>query len=310
MLPLTILILNKNDPRAAIDSIGSLNPQEIIVGTYLPIKDIPGIKKVELKASTNYSKDLNELIKLAKTPWILYLKDNEMLLQSEEDLANLFETETVYGVQVLQEDAIIKEPRLWHSSLPVKFKNPVFEKLNTDPARIIKTIIYQNESKDEKESELLELWRKNQPLSIDACYYKAFAQLAAGQYQDFKTLISHYIFKITKQDIPSIMARYYLALIQGLVFNELQQALQNITFCVAENPLMAEFWCLLGDLHLKLDRFDKAKAFYENAQILGSRRLALDFWPMQISKYKTYPQAMIEKCAKVKANITQYQAVR
>jgi cytochrome c-type biogenesis protein CcmH/NrfG len=95
------------------------------------------------------------------------------------------------------------------------------------------------------------------------------------------------------------MARYYLALVQGIIHNEVKEALQNIILCLSENVLMAEFWCLLGDIFIKLDKFDYAVAFYENAILLGSRRLKLDTWPMQISKYQEYPNKMIEECNKL-----------
>ena len=95
---------------------------------------------------------------------------------------------------------------------------------------------------------------------------------------------------------------------QGVVENNTQEAIQNIVACLAENPLMAEFWCLLGDIFTKISKFDKAIAFYENAIILGCRRQRLDFWPMHISKYGDYPQEMIEKCKKVLSNTEVYQS--
>ena len=48
-----------------------------------------------------------------------------------------------------------------------------------------------------------------------------------------------------------------------------------------------------------LKKFHQAKDFYENALILGKRRLATDKWPMDISKYGAYPKKMIESCDKI-----------
>jgi hypothetical protein len=96
--------------------------------------------------------------------------------------------------------------------------------------------------------------------------------------------------------------------VQGIVDNETNEAIQNIIICIAENPLMAEFWCLLGDIFTKISKFESAITFYENAIILGCRRHQLDFWPMHISKYGDYPKEMIEKCKKALSGTEIYQS--
>jgi tetratricopeptide (TPR) repeat protein len=62
---------------------------------------------------------------------------------------------------------------------------------------------------------------------------------------------------------------------------------------------MAEFWCLLGDIYYKQNKYEKSIAFYQNAMDLGSRRKNSDTWPLEISKYKTYPSKMINNCNKM-----------
>jgi hypothetical protein len=60
---------------------------------------------------------------------------------------------------------------------------------------------------------------------------------------------------------------------------------------------MAEFWCLLGDIHYSLlKEYDKAYSFYDNAIFLGKKRLKSDLWPMEISKYSDYPEEMKKSC--------------
>ena len=74
-------------------------------------------------------------------------------------------------------------------------------------------------------------------------------------------------------------------------------ALQNLNLCLCAKPLMAEFWCLTGDVYYHLlHDFKKAKQFYHNAIVLGHHRLKSDKWPMDITKYNTYPSKMIESC--------------
>jgi len=103
------------------------------------------------------------------------------------------------------------------------------------------------------------------------------------------------------------MIRYYLALAYLIHHRKVKPALQNINLCLCAHPLMAEFWCLIGDVYYHLlKRFDYAKDFYENAIILGARRLKKDKWPMDISKYESYPKKMIESCDQITSNFSHF----
>ena len=312
MHPITTILLNKeNDPDKAIESIMTLRPHQVLLGTFSPIKSkFKEVGVIELKKDLPYNKALNELVNLAKTDWILYIKDNESLVQFDEYVPTLLTTpKDIYGFQIMQEDVVIKEARFWNKTEnQIVFKNPVFEKLNAEPTRIINAILYQQQVSDPKINTILESWKKSQPFSTEACYYKAFAALAQKNFKDFSLLITNYLFHARVNDMPTVMARYYLALVQGIVQNESREAIQNIILCLAENPLMAEFWCLLGDIFVKKEKFKDAMVFYDNALILGSQRLNLDVWPMQISKYNDYPKEMVEKCKQVLASASQYRS--
>jgi tetratricopeptide (TPR) repeat protein len=301
MEPITVILLNKGSGNLSVslDSANELHPQQIILGTFSAIK--PHLKEVlviDSKNSANYSSVLNELQEMAKTDWILYLKDNERILQFNEHMPNLvMKPQEIYGFQILQDDVIIKEVRLWNKKeRKVSFKNPVFEKPNAEPTQILDVILYQQKADDPNIVKNLDLWKRAMPLSVDVHYYRAFMDLAQKNFLEFKRNINQYFFSIKRVDIPSVMARYYLSLVQGVVENHTQEAITNIVACLAENPLMAEFWCLLGDIFVKGGKFDQAITFYENAMILGCRRPQQDFWPMHISKYTEYPTEMIEKC--------------
>lgn len=310
MQPITVILINKNNNiDNLLKSIVNLQPEQILLGSFSKVKH-EGTKVIELEKTINYNEALNKLQKLAQTDWILYLKDNEILLQSKEYIPNLLNNpKEIYGFLILQDDIIIKEPRLWNKKEHnVVFKNPVFEKPNTESSKIVDIILYHHNRHDSNVSKILETWRKNSPLSVDASYYKAFDLLANKNFTEFRRVITYYLFNMQKMDIPSVMARYYLALVQGIIENNTQEAIQNIIICLAENPLMAEFWCLLGDIFVKSEKFDIAIEFYENAIILGGRRENLDFWPMHISKYGDYPKEMIEKCKKVISTAKVYES--
>lgn len=312
MEPITVILLKKeNNLDEALQSALSIQPKQILIGSFKPFQSkIKEAVTIELKSNLNYSEALNELQNMAQTDWIFYMKDNETILQFNEHIPSLLiKPKEIYGFQILQDDIIMKESRLWNKKeQKVVFKNPVFEKANIEPTKIVDIILYQQKCNDINQVNGLNLWKKSAPLSVDASYYKAFNELSKKNFKEFKKIINHYLFSVNKNDIPSVMARYYLALVQGVVENELKEAIQNIILCIAENPLMAEFWCLLGDMFVKMEKFKHAIAFYENAMALGGRRQQLDFWPMHISKYDEYPREMMEKCEKTIANSTAYES--
>lgn len=311
MEPITVILLKKGENLdEVLQSIVSLQPKQILIGSFEPFQTrVKEAVVIELKNNLNNSQALNELQSMAQTDWILYIKENETVLQFNEHVPSLLiKPKEIYGFQILQDDVIMKESRLWNKKeQKVIFKNPIFEKPSLEPTKVVDIILYQQKLSD-NQSNAINLWKKASPLSVDASYYKAFNELSKKNFKDFKKIISQYLFSVNKNDIPSIMARYYLAVVQGIVENELKDAMQNIILCIAENPLMAEFWCLLGDMFVKIEKFKDAIAFYENAIALGSRRQQLDFWPMHISKYEEYPKDMITKCKRAISNATPYES--
>ncbi|NIQ12874.1 MAG: hypothetical protein GTO02_00215, partial [Candidatus Dadabacteria bacterium] len=198
MHPITVILLNKtNNLDNALASIIDVNPQQIILGTFSPINiNYKQVAVINLKTNTNYSEALNKLESMAQTDWILYLKDTESILQFNEHLPNLLlKPEEIYGFQILQDDVIIKEPRMWNKKgKKLSFKNPVFEKLNANPTQIVNVMLYQNQTNDADLGQRLEIWKKSMPLSVDVCYYKAFNELAKKNFIEFKRMIAHYLF--------------------------------------------------------------------------------------------------------------------
>ena len=71
---------------------------------------------------------------------------------------------------------------------------------------------------------------------------------------------------------------------------------------------MAEFWCLLGDIYYASGDHDRAYDFYQNGMLLGQRRKKSSDWPMELSKYKEYPEKMMASCVKLGKSIRAYVA--
>ena len=154
----------------------------------------------------------------------------------------------------------------------------------------------------DRDLSLAESWVERCPTIPDPYYYRAAILLSRRKYGRFLADAEKYLFleQSPGAAISTTMMRYYIAQVHCYNRRDHSEATRYLASCLMTRPLMAEFWCLLGDVYYHLlDAYDKAMEFYENAMVLGSRRLASDPYPMEISKYKTYPEMMIENCEKI-----------
>lgn len=256
------------------------------------------VRRLQLK---DYSQVRNELLVISNTPWQFIIHPGEVLVAGHEEIRAKSQEDALrsYQMQVFQGELIIKDIRLWSKGL--RYRNPVYESVVDKSAVVLDTpiifvkTVWQSE---EALGALVEKWKKDRPTSHEPYYYQAHILLGQRKYKEFLSASEHYLFH-EKQGMPSVMMRYHRALVQLYAMNESRPALKNILECIATQPLMAEFWCLLGDIYYKAGDYKKAMAFYENAITLGSRRLRTDDWPIEIPKYKTYPEKMINSCKEI-----------
>jgi tetratricopeptide (TPR) repeat protein len=242
-----------------------------------------------------YDQIRTALVEKSQTEWQLFLHPWEVLGQGYKNItcANIAQR-----VMVLQDTAITKEVRVWKKGAGLKFHNPVYEHIETDHAELSPIYVFSTGKHDYHYNLLLvDRWRKSQSLSPKPFYYQAFTLLALNKYDDFINASEHYMFLDTSVKLSTIMNRYYYAMVQIFHNGNVIPAFQNLNICIEKRPLMAEFWCLLGDAYYNLyNKYEIAKDFYENAIVLGSRRMDNDIFPMDISKYKEYPNTMINSC--------------
>ena len=225
------------------------------------------------------------------TDWNLFINPWEILVSGHDEIIN--KKENSY-IQIFQNDIISKEIRLWSK---IKFHNPYFESLADPKAAFLETacLYSKSHSVDYKQSTLhAEQWIADQPTLAEPYYYHACLLLNQGKYKEFLASADSYLFR-KKDGMATVNLKYYAALIH-LHLNDLNKAIFHIIGCISVKPLMAEYWCLLGDIHYRASEYKKAMAFYENALILGSKRPGLDEWPVEITKYKEYPEKMINSC--------------
>ena len=206
--------------------------------------------------------------------------------------------------KIIREKTISKEIRLWDEGM---FINPIYERIDVETPHEADVVFYCIGPRNHKEDlKLIEEWKEKEPFSSAPYYYQASTLLALGQHEEFLKVAQHYLF-LDGKSMSSVMTRYYLAYV-FLTKKEVRPALQNLNLCLCARPLMAEFWCLMADVYYHLlKKFDQAKEFYENALILGARRMADDKCPMDISKYNKYPRMMIESCDKITGSQAVYK---
>ena len=313
MLPLTIHLLVQNHKetiRLALESLQTIDAHVVIADAGCTDESMSICKSFgypirRVSALYDRSHARNELIKSINTPWHMYMEPYEVLLAGSEILSNIVtDGPRCYHCEIIQGDVITKQVRIWHKDTNKQFINPIYESIKDD-ASSYAGVIFCREMGPQFDLSKIEEWKKKYILATDPYYFQAFACLANHKYQDFLNLAEYYLFHEKKQTVSAIMTRYYMGVVQCLVYKDYPQSIRNAITCMSACPLMAEFWCLLGDIFFAAKQPDKSQVFYENAIILGRKRFREDRWPMQISKYEEYPQEMIDKCKKINENTIQ-----
>lgn len=303
---ITTQILIKNNEKIikkTLDSIKSISSKIIIGDLGSNDKTIEICKEyqaeiVNLNKETNYSKIRNYLAK--KNEINFYIEPGEVLVEGHEIIKKLKKTTNIY---VFQNDVVSKEIRIWKEDL---FKNPVYETIVNKDAEINNKIIISSKSKINNNKEKLELvkkWYKDRPLDLEPCYYMAICYLSIGDYKNFLFHANKYCRIENKTNNSLIMIKYYIAQV-NLHIGKPKEAAELALTCLSYYPSFAEFWCLLGDIYYFQKKWEKAICFYENAKIIGCKRKNIDDMPIEIKKYKEYPEKIINNIKKIKNNIT------
>lgn len=295
---ITIQILTKNNEKTISTAIQSaLLPDTKLIVADLGSEDSTvkickqlGVNPLRFEKE-NRSEIRNELTKEGVN---FYLEPWEIIINKDE----LFKVNKPSYVKIIKDKIVTKELRFWTNQ---KFVNPVFERIsfNTDEESNLNLYSLEDPSYHGYEKSILN-WIDEKPLDTDPIYYQCCLQLKNRQYDIFLKTAEYYLSICKTQTMSVIMTRYYYAMVQLMHNRLVRPSLQNLNLCLCEKPLMAEFWCLMADVYSQLlNNFDLAKEFYENAIILGQKRLKTEKYPMEIEKYEKYPTLMIEECNKM-----------
>lgn len=280
-----ILITRQSEVAFLKDTISSVSHLgDVIVGTTGDWCDGYRFKDGNRAKIRNILADSNE------TDWQLYLNAGETLSGEIET-----DDKDGYYANVISGNIFTKEIRIWNKN-KLRFVNPIHEKIIYKDASILKDMfIVNNNFIYNSDIEMIKRWKRDDLRSEEPLYYEAFYYLKIGKYDNFIRLANNYLFCNNKNKMSVVMIKFYLSNVYCYIKKDITSSLQHILEILAIKPLMSEFWCLLGDIHILINENKKAKQFYENAIILGSRRLADDLFPMDISKYGEYPEMRLKE---------------
>jgi tetratricopeptide (TPR) repeat protein len=251
--------------------------------------------------SEDLSKTRNELSKSSKTEWQLWLEPWETILGGEDQILWAMEQGDIsYNVQVIQEDVITKQTRLWKKSF-CKCVRPIYEGIEPE-GKVTLDCFIRSDPPDtsNRDLKILLKWKEKNILTADLDYYLSYNCLARKKYDEFIKHANHYLFR-AKDNTSIILTHYYLSLI-FLMKKDYSETMKHVVYCLSCNPTMAEFWCVLGDLFFQLKQHQRASAFYQNAIVFGSRRKKNDPFPIEIKKYKEYPEKKMDLIKKILSN--------
>lgn len=297
--------LNTQSPEATIKTILSAKTyaKQVIVGDVTSSDKLKSfcssndLKYVKMSVNDSLSQCHNDLMDMSEMKWHMHLYPGETVNNPVKITETTHGSPAVYRLPCIQAGWLNKETRLYHRDLGCRFSNPVFESIDYKTPRFLEAYVAGAEGGlPAHNKRLLETWSVKQPLSIEQKYYGTLTCLMEGKQTAFIDAARNYLFLDTKQSVSNIMMRYYLACALANKPQTRQEAARQLVTCLAASVLMAEFWCLLGDLCQADGSYERAKAMYRNAIVLGGQRHKDDAWPMHIAKYNDHPEAMTAAC--------------
>ena len=245
----------------------------------------------------------NRMVGHSSFEWQLMLHPWEAI-GGTQALSAAMQQDKACSLMVVKGDMVTKETRLWKKSSGLTFVNPIYERLSTSDTFQSGALVY-SEGSTENVFDLVKRWRDSHPADNEAIYCESCEHLIRQDWEGFLSCAERFLFADRRPEMAPVMMKCYLAVVLCHVKKDATRAVRHILEALAVRPLMAEFWCCLADIHYWLIRdYHKAEKFYKNAIDLGKHRPTDDSWPVQLSKYKDYPQQMIDSCQKLEKTTT------
>ena len=296
---LTIQVLTRNNAKtisACLESAARVGGR-VIVGDMGSSDDTPHIARsmgAELVAVGDGG-DMSDVRNgLCSGGPNMYLEPWERIARGAEAVGSMEGSRSFY---VVSGGYVSKQVRLWDRG---RFENPVFETVVGSGAVVDPSVVVVSEGQPDnrgQNTEACRRWAARKPTSPDPYYYLACCLLAEGRGREFMVEATKYLNLASGRDDSQVLMNYYLAR-QEFIEGDSRRAYQRAIECLFYHPSFAEFWCLLGDMLCSRGEYRRAVEMYQNARIAGKRRRNDDSFPIEISKYESYPSLMEEKCRK------------
>lgn len=293
---MTVQILTRDNEGTIAKTMESIVPldAQVVIGdlgssdSTLDICREFGAEVIRIEWQGDYSAARNSLIRdgmnMMIEPWECLIRGHEEIIESESNSQ----------LVVLRKGVASKELRLWKG---LSFKNPTYEVLEDDNARCLEGAVLLAAGWPDRRAEMAGIcsrWRESRPTSMEPWYYSAFSSLALGNTKDFVRFAEKYLAMSGNLGPAEVQMYYRMARVMTSE-GKLDKAAGFVAKCLAVRPTFAEFWCLMGDLFVMQGRYDKARSMYINAMNIGLRRKSDEPHPVEIEKYRKYPESMVEK---------------
>lgn len=299
-----VQILTRNNEKTISKTLESLRPLGcgIVVGdlgssdaTFDLCRDFGAeVRNIQWKGSYSEARNVlcyDDRMNFMIEPWEVLVRGHDEILSAEKNS----------NVTVIRGKSASREIRIWKG---LRFRNPVYESLDDEGAGFLPGVAIVAAGWPDRRREAADIclrWRQERPTSAEPWYYSAFSSLSLGDNSGFVSHAERYLALTGKFGPAEVQLSYRMAQVlasEGKFGKASGLALR----CLALHPTFAEFWCLFGDMFLKQKKYDKAKSMYVNAMRIGSRRAALDAHPVEIEKYRKYPEAMIKHMEEMDKN--------
>jgi len=292
---INLQILTKNNESSiekCLNSLNGIDAEIKILDIGSTDKTLKICEKYKLEIlNFNFEDDFSKIRNSVICGKNLYIEPWEKVIRGYDEINKLDKNSSFY---ILQNGLVSKQVRFWKEG---KFSNPVFESVNCKSEIRPDIVILAENPPDNRflNTKICKKWVEKDPVYLDSHYYLACSFIAENKINEFKSEAEFYLNSEKGITDSFILMNYYLAKIEASNGN-FQKSSNRILKCITFKPYMSEFWCMLGDILYINKKYQKAYHIYDDAIIVGEKRPTNDFLPIEISKYKEYPNKMKNNC--------------
>jgi tetratricopeptide (TPR) repeat protein len=310
------IITTNNEPylKDTLESVKPLDPEYVIVYNGKENSEESELCLQYAPNSTYFHKwneDFSELrniaLKNTNSYWILWIDSDETIDKESADkiteLVNSKPSNPYHNFKLIHGNTTVSQLRMFSKTSKEKWRFPIHEKIIPEilpdwhPDIKITHRINNNERSHIRNINILNKALESNPASPEYNFYLAIDYHLVGQHMKSLLCAEKFLlhYPIRSVDVKKMYMRYLISWIYTFQMRNYQKAIQIILGQLAQNCNIAEFWCLLGDIYIKLGKFDSARIFFQNAITMGKYKYD-HMWITDLDKYEVYPEIKIKLC--------------